>query len=329
MKHIFIINPAAGKKNATAMVKKMVEDYFSAHPEQGEYEILVTGAPGDATKIARKYAESGEELCFYSCGGDGTTVEVFNGILGYENCVLTSLPMGSGNDFIKAFGLDSAAAFLDLSDLVPGVVQKIDHLKTNGVASLNITTAGFDAAVCVAMNRYRRLPLMAGKGSYILAVADRFFHSLKNRYAFEVDGEPVSEDDYIFAVAANGRFYGGSFHPAPFADITDGYLDFITIPVVSRSQFLKIVGSYGKGTHFEEAPKKIHLDLTFRRAKKVRILAPEPIPVNIDGEVTMMENPTIEIVPGGVKFKLPCSVWEKYVSRRALLEEEGSKYQAK
>ena len=325
MKHVFIANPAAGKQDSSQRVWEMAEAFFSKHPEYGIFSFHKTEKPGDATRIARHYAQTGEEICVYSCGGDGTMVEVFNGILGYDNCVLSCLPMGSGNDFIKAFGADSAPHFLNLEELVPGVVHRIDHLRTNGIASLNITTAGFDAEVCVAMNKYRRLPMMNGKLAYVLAVADRFCHSLKNHYTLELDGIPMPPSDQIFAVGANGRFYGGTFMPAPYADITDGLMDIITIPAVSHMQFVKLVGSYTKGTHFDDA-YKIHQQFCFYRVKKMRILSPDPIHTNIDGEVLSLNNPTVEIVPGGVKFKLPAAVWDEYEQNRSTLEQKAQKY---
>ena len=49
-----------------------------------EVQCLLTKKQGHATEIARRLCQSGEELRFYACGGDGTVNEVANGIIGYD-----------------------------------------------------------------------------------------------------------------------------------------------------------------------------------------------------------------------------------------------------
>ena len=49
MKHIFIINPAAGKSDKTAEYTANIEAACAGL----DYEILQTEAPGDATRMAR------------------------------------------------------------------------------------------------------------------------------------------------------------------------------------------------------------------------------------------------------------------------------------
>ena len=81
MKHIFIINPAAGKFDKTAEYTTKIESACAGL----DYEILQTEAPGDATRMAREAAKTGEEIRLYACGGDGTLNEVVAGAAGYDN----------------------------------------------------------------------------------------------------------------------------------------------------------------------------------------------------------------------------------------------------
>ena len=75
MKHIFIVNPAAGKRDATEYVTEKVK--LSGIEN---YEIYRTKAPGDATDYIKNLLNNtNEEIRFYSCGGDGTLNEVANG----------------------------------------------------------------------------------------------------------------------------------------------------------------------------------------------------------------------------------------------------------
>ena len=103
MKHIFLINPAAGKKgNSESIIRPQIEDYCGKNGL--DYEIYVTKCQGDAQNYCAERAKSGEALRFYACGGDGTLYEVVNGVFGNPNCEVAVIPMGSGNDFIRLFG---------------------------------------------------------------------------------------------------------------------------------------------------------------------------------------------------------------------------------
>ena len=49
MKHIFVINPCAGKEDSTTEITQKVEAHALAHPSF-DYEIYITQSPGDATR---------------------------------------------------------------------------------------------------------------------------------------------------------------------------------------------------------------------------------------------------------------------------------------
>ena len=69
-----IINPAAGNNEP---VLNTVNDVFAEH--NIKWEALVTHGTGDATKLAGQAVESGYDL-IVSYGGDGTLMEVVNGL---------------------------------------------------------------------------------------------------------------------------------------------------------------------------------------------------------------------------------------------------------
>ena len=118
MKHIFIVNPAAGKSDRTAEYREMIDAAFA--PRGLSYELLVSNAPGECRTLARQAAQSGEEVRLYACGGDGTLNEVVNGVVGYGNAAVTHFPGGSGNDTIKIF--DDPAAFTSIERLLDEVL---------------------------------------------------------------------------------------------------------------------------------------------------------------------------------------------------------------
>ena len=75
MKHLFIINPAAGSHDQTDWYRAQIETHCAGL----DYEIRVSQAPGQCRQIARAAAETGEALRLYACGGDGTLNEVASG----------------------------------------------------------------------------------------------------------------------------------------------------------------------------------------------------------------------------------------------------------
>ena len=107
MKHIFIINPAAGSRNRTDDYSRVIHKLCR---QRGlEYDIRVSTAPGECMRFAREAAQTGKEYRLYACGGDGTLNEVVQGAAGYENAAVTVYSGGSGNDFVKLF--DDPKAF--------------------------------------------------------------------------------------------------------------------------------------------------------------------------------------------------------------------------
>ena len=102
MKHVFILNPAAGKSDQTP---RYAQDIDRICGKRGlDYEICVSKAPGYCRALARKACETGQEVRLYACGGDGTLNEAVAGAAGFGNAAVTHYPMGSGNDFLRMFG---------------------------------------------------------------------------------------------------------------------------------------------------------------------------------------------------------------------------------
>ena len=100
MRHLFIINPAAGKKGSTGRLEAMLDKLSFDH------EVVYTRGKGDARRFAEEAVRAGEPVRIYACGGDGTLNEVVNGAAGCAHAAVTNVPKGTGNDFLKIFGPD-------------------------------------------------------------------------------------------------------------------------------------------------------------------------------------------------------------------------------
>ena len=278
MKHVFIINPKAGKRDQTARIYGMADRLRDVHSL--DCTCMLTDRPGGAEAMARKLAEAGEELRLYACGGDGTIHEVANGIAGFSNAAMTAIPTGTGNDFLKNFGPD-AAKFTDAENLWDGDVFPLDLIDCNGRLCLTIACNGIDARVADSVHQYSGSPLLNGRGSYLCSVAVNFlFRPIGRRWTVSLGGTEL-EDDFALVSMCNGRYYGGGSMPVPEARMDDGVLHTVLLRNVSKATFARLFGAYSAGK-YRELPADL---IQVSTAKKVRIRAKdEDIVTCLDGE---------------------------------------------
>ena len=114
MRHLFIINPAAGRPESTARLEALLSRLSFPH------EVAYTREAGDAQRLAATAVRTGGPVRIYACGGDGTLNEVVNGAAGFDNAAVTCVPKGTGNDFLKLFGPRFRELFNDLEALAAG-----------------------------------------------------------------------------------------------------------------------------------------------------------------------------------------------------------------
>ena len=296
MQHIFIINPAAGKSDSRQKIYAMADALRKNHGL--DVKCMLTQSPGHATALTRSIAETGEEVRFYACGGDGTVSEVVNGIAGFPNAAMTCIPVGTGNDFLKNFGAD-AALFADAENLWDQPTRQLDLIDCNGRAVLTIACSGVDARIASDVHKYSRLPLLSGKGSYIASIIWNFiFKGICDQWTVWLDEEEIRGDFALVAVC-NGRYYGGGFMPIGDASMTDGQLDTLVIHKVSRLTFARLVGPYGKGRG-TDFPKHVRRS----DAKVIRIRAKEGHEVTtcMDGEIMRSPEVTIRLHEKKINF---------------------------
>jgi len=301
MKHLFLINPAAGKFDHTAVVTEAVRRVFAGRPDDAA-EILLTEGPGHAAELARDACRPGDPLRIYACGGDGTLNEVVNGAAGFPNAAVTHYPCGSGNDFIRIFR--DPAAFRDLARLADGEIAEFDLIQAGGRLSLNICSIGFDARIGTSIDRYRRLPLVTGSGAYVLSTIVNTVRGIHRPYIIDIDGRVVEGRQTLLCVC-NGRWYGGGFNPVPEAEPDDGLLDVLIVRAVSRLTVPAVIGAYKAGRYRDLSNIIAHY-----RCRSIRVRCGEVSAVNVDGELLLSDDVTFSVAPEKIRFFCPPgAVW--------------------
>ena len=274
MKHLFIINPAAGSRDRTKQYS--VEIHEACTARNLDYRIEVSQAPGECRRIAREAAQTGEEYRIYACGGDGTLNEVASSAAGFDYVAVTVYSGGSGNDFVKLF--DDPKAFFELDRLLDAEERKMDLIRCNDDISL---------------------PVLHGFAAYAASTVVNLFKGISEHYVVEVDGETI-DGQQTFVCACNGQYYGGGFHPVPEADPTDGKLDILLVKKVSLLQVPAVIGKYKNG----EYRKLSHLVRHFR-TDSVKITCDKPSAVNLDGELRVAQTVDIRLADEKLRFFYP------------------------
>ena len=105
----------------------------------GNFEALLTRAPGEATRITREALKSGFQMVV-SVGGDGTHNEVVNGFFNLEGgkptpvspeAVLAVVTKGTGGDFRKALKIEK-----DIEPAIRVLQEGKDRLIDAGMLTL-------------------------------------------------------------------------------------------------------------------------------------------------------------------------------------------------
>jgi len=302
MKHLFIINPAAGSRNQTETYRKKIAEV--CEKRDIEYSIEVSGAPGQCRKIANRAAKSGEEYRIYSCGGDGTLNEIVSGVAGFSNVAVTMFSGGSGNDFARLFS--QPEAFRDLERLLDAEEATFDLIACNDDYSLNICSVGFDARIGTDVTNYKRIPLLSGFRAYAASALVNTIRGVSEHYVVEIDGQRF-DDRFTMICVCNGRFYGGGFNPVPEADPADGKLEVLLVKKVSRLAVARLIGVYKAG-RYAELPNLIR----HYQTDSLKIICDGETPVNLDGELRMAKEVDIRLADQKVRFFYPRGLtWKK------------------
>lgn len=317
MKHLFIINPKAGKKNP---MKTIFPEIKKVCGELGiAYDYKVTKYPGHATEIVRNAAESKEKIRIFSCGGDGTLCETANGAIGFDNVELGCIPCGSGNDYIKSY---DEKAFFDLKRNIGGEAIAVDAIKCGDKYAVNICSMGIDSEVANRMSKIKRFPFISGKMAYNLSVLRTFLGKMNNEFTIKIDDREEIHGNFLFAVAACGVCYGGGYMAGCGAVTNDGLLDIVMVKKVPKLKILQLLGPYKNGTYIHD--KRFDGILTRTLGKKMTVKCNKKAAFNRDGECVEIDDIEMRILPSAMKFVIPQGVAYNSKCKDFIKSNEGT-----
>jgi YegS/Rv2252/BmrU family lipid kinase len=286
----FIVNPAAARGKCA----QVGEALTNLCQERGmDFDIQFTNGPQEAIEIAQNATENFE--CIVAVGGDGTVHEVVNGIMG-KKVKFGILPVGTGNDFIKATGIPlRIVAALDT--VLALNTRKIDVGKAGDLYFPNGFGIGFDAWVVQASLNVRKL---RGKAIYLYSVLKTIYNYKTPVMHYNYDD--VDHEGRIFMLTVgNGTSLGGGFKLTPFAQVDDGLLDLTIIRDLKKWEiYQNLIGVYF-GKHVNLPQVKVG------KTKKIKIESNEGFAAHADGELLSLNIRSLEIsiVPKSLELIVP------------------------
>lgn len=311
MRHLFVINPSAGKKGGK---DKLITAIRSAGEKLGhDVEIYETKFAGDGEAFVRRTAETageGEKIRFYACGGDGAVNEVANGAYGF-NVEVGCIPMGTGNDYIRNYGNVKQFRNIELqlqgkavdSDLIR-YVQYCDGEELPPRYCVNMFNIGFDCNVVDQTATVKNWPLVKGSLAYMISVVIMLIKKKGADLKIEYEDGRVFDGKLLLIAIANGCYCGGGVKGVPLSVLDDGLMDVSLVRDIPRRMFLNMFPKYSKGTHLQyEKMKKI---LDYDQCKKLTVSANgRPMKLCVDGEITNADKVIFEIEPKSMRFAVP------------------------
>ena len=308
LRTLVIVNPASGggsTRRRFPHVLPRVKEVL------GDCDVVWTGAPHDAERLAREGVRAGVERVVVG-GGDGTLSEVATGILAADlghYCEIGLLPLGTGGDLRRTLGVPGA---------IDDALQAIAHGRARAIDAgrasyrgrdgkdavtyfVNVASAGISGQTTELVNRAPKW--LGGSVSFLVGTVRSILSYRAKAHPVElsVDGRVVYSGPLVLATAANGRYFGGGMQVAPDARPDDALLDMVLIPDLPPLRLLRELRGLYRGTHVN-VPGVLNLQ---GRVIEARPLSADPAWIELDGEPLGTLPARFEVLPGALRLLGP------------------------
>jgi diacylglycerol kinase family enzyme len=245
-----------------------------------EIELAPTAGPGDATRIARRVADTASADWVLVFGGDGTLREAAKGLLG-SDVSLAPLSAGTTNVVTRSLGLptnprDAARALLGASP------READVGLCGTEPFLMQVSLGLDAAVMAEVSA--EFKKVAGRVAVALAGLKTGWTYDYPAVTYEADGVAGAAS---FLAVCNIDRYAGDFQLAPGAGFFNQRLDLVTLEEADRLTSLQFAVHLAAGTHLQMS------GVSMRPVHELLLPGPLPAPLQLDGDHLALEPPLI------------------------------------
>jgi YegS/Rv2252/BmrU family lipid kinase len=292
-----ILNPHAGGGKG-AHDQKKIEQLLNK--SSLNYKLSISEYPRHAIELARDLVSAGATHLIVA-GGDGTLNEVVNGIFlaeqeSHHEITLGMLPVGTGNDWTKTFGIpDHYQQAIDIINTGKTVMQDVGEVtclsegETSRRYFVNIAGFGFDALVAKNANDLK-FKGITGIRVYIQSLLSGYFNYKSRNTQITVDGETFLVNLFSASVGL-GKFNGGGMMQVPEANPLEGHFHVTVIRKIGIWGILTNFKGLYSGKFIQDRRVSTH------EGKAIGISSSTPLPGEADGENLGIGTFSIGIIP--------------------------------
>ncbi|MCP2294180.1 Diacylglycerol kinase family enzyme [Nocardia amikacinitolerans] len=312
---LVILNPQSNAGTALRRWQPVERALRERHPDMS---VELPADADQAVKLVQAHLERSDGTtpeAIVAAGGDGMVNLVLNAIMdtetdrprpGAEEIALGAIGLGSSNDFHKpvppsatiagvAVRVDAARAeAVDVGKatmLLPDGTRAVRYFLLN--ASMGLVAAGNDSF----NNATGALAWLKSRNVEAAIVATALRNIATHRpLRLEVRGTDWSHTAPItnIGVLKSVHFAGGMYYDTPVTR-TDGRFDVNIWAAAGRLRVLGLIAGLYRGA-FTGSPLAI-----CRRDTTVELRPERPVPLELDGEITVVESARLEVLPRVLK----------------------------
>jgi YegS/Rv2252/BmrU family lipid kinase len=281
---LVIVNPNAGKGKG----KKDWHTISSLLKREGlNFTCKFTGSKGHAIIITGEAITEGFRKII-TVGGDGTLNEVVNGVMMNSICspeeiTLGLIPVGTGNDWGRMFGIpldyEKAVSIISGNRIMrqdAGLISFYNGDIKSERYFINIAGLGFESVVV----RRTNIQKDKGRGGKLIYFYNLLISLLSYRNTsarVTIDG--VEKNIRFFSLnVGNGRYCGGGMRQTPDAIPDDGLLDVTIINDIGKIEIIRNLKILYNGKILS------HPDIDGYRCKNVKVSSDSIVFTEADGE---------------------------------------------
>ena len=294
---LLITNPAAARtrpRSVDAVMRTLGAAGWNA-------EVLATGGPGDARRLAADAVAQGVEVVAVF-GGDGTTMQAAASLVGTD-VALGVIPGGTGNLLAGNLRIPSvparAAQALVTARPKPfdlGRMERSDGEHYFAVAC----GAGYDARVMAGtLTEHKR---RWGMAAYVATTLRLIGEIRSTEHVITIDGVEYDANAAMVLVANCGEVIPPYIRLGAGIRPDDGLLDVVVVRANSFGQSVRAVWDM-----LREAPEVEGLDtyVGYARGHEIRVDTHPVQPVQLDGEPGGETPFTATVVPRAIRIMVP------------------------
>jgi YegS/Rv2252/BmrU family lipid kinase len=296
-KWALILNPQAGSGKG-AEDKDTIVGLLQQHGFN--FSLHTSVYPGHLAKITIEAIKKGYRKII-SAGGDGTINEIVNGIFAQKvvepsRICLGVIPVGTGNDWIRTFGIpsdyESAIKVLQVGKTCFQNIGKIciTRKKSKIRYFANMAGFGFDAMVTENANK---LKIAGEKGLkvYIKSLFNSYLRYKSSRVTMVLDEYNKVEKSLFSASVGIGKFSGGGMMQVPSADPFGDEFHVTVIGKINLWTLIKNIPGLYNGKFISDSK------VSCFKSKKITIKDNPGLLAEVDGENIAPGSFVIELMP--------------------------------